>query len=93
TTREDVVGLQQWARVFGEGFAGLIVFVYWLTNPEHGCPAVGQLHTFRDRRYLLAGMPVDTYAAALRDRSRKWQTVSVPARPFRELVRPVTDFI
>lgn len=93
TTRQDVVGLQQWARVFGEGFAGLIVFVYWVTHPEHGHPEVGQSHTFRGRRYLLAATPVDAYAAALRDRSRKWQTVSVPARQFRDLVRPVTDFI
>lgn len=93
TTREDVVGLQQWSRVFGEGFAGLIVFVYWLTEPAHGRPEVGQPHSFGERQYLLAAMPVDAYAAAMTDRSRKWQTVSVPARAFRESVRSVTDFL
>ncbi len=93
TTRDDVVGLQQWARVFGAGFAGLLVFAYWLTAPEHGQPVPATVHDFRGRRYLLAAVPVDGYAASLRDRSRSWQTVSVPARPFRALLRPVLDFL
>ena len=37
TTREDVTGLVQWARVFGQGFAGLFVFASWLTQPKRPC--------------------------------------------------------
>ena len=93
TTREDVVGLQQWARVFGQGFAGLFVFAYWLTNPDHGRPFDGVEHAFADRHYVFGAMPVDDYAANLTDRSRSWQTVAVPAKRFREMIRPLGDFL
>jgi len=93
TTREDVLGLQQWARVFGQGFAGLFVFAYWLTAPQHGQPTPGVIHMHEGRTYLLVAVRVDDYACNLRDRSRRWQTVSVPARRFRELIRPISDFL
>jgi len=93
TTRDDVVGLQEWARVFGSSFGGLLAFAYWLTTPEHGQPCAGQPHVFRGRHYLLSGVPVEQYASNLRDRSRRWHTVSVPAKPFRAMLRPVTDFL
>lgn len=92
TTREDVVGLQQWARVFGDGFAGLFVFAYWVTDPENGWPEIGCVHRMDGRQYLLCAVPVDIYATHLRDRSRKWQTVSVAAKAFRELVQPASEF-
>ncbi len=93
TTREDVTGLQQWARVFGDGFSGLLVFAYWLTAPQHGQPCPATPHLFGGRHYLLSAVPVEQYASRLRDRSRRWGTVSVPARAFREMLQPIDGLL
>jgi hypothetical protein len=93
TTQEDIVGLQQWARVFGTGFAGLLVFAYWLIHPEHGLPFPGPVHAFGGREYLFGAITVEQYAAGLTSRSRRWQTVAVPARLFRQWIRPVAGFL
>ncbi|MCG3178078.1 MAG: hypothetical protein BIFFINMI_00401 [Phycisphaerae bacterium] len=92
TTREDIVGLSQWARVFGDSFAGLLVFVYWLTEPELGLPFAGLRHEFRGRTYVMGATTVAWYASQLRDRSRRWGTVSVPSKVFRGELKSVDRF-
>ncbi len=88
TTREDLESLAQWEEVFGSGFAGLLAFCYHLMRPE-AAEAFEVVHLFRGEYYALVGVYRDAYAAAARPRSRAWDTVSVPTRTFRELVRPI----
>ena len=91
TTREDLKSLAQWEEVFGSGFAGLLAFCYHLMRPE-AAEAFEVVHLFRGEYYALVGVYRDAYAAAARPRSRAWDTVSVPTRTFRELVRPIRAF-
>ncbi len=91
TTREDLKSLAQWEEVFGSGFAGLLAFCYHLMRPE-AAEGFEVVHLFRGEYYALVGVYRDAYAAAARPRSRAWDTVSVPTRTFRELVRPIRAF-
>jgi len=91
TTREDLESLAQWEEVFGSGFAGLLAFCYHLTRPE-AAETFEVVHLFRGEYYALVGVHRGAYAGAARPRSRAWNTVSVPTRTFRELVRPIRAF-
>ena len=91
TTREDLESLTQWEEVFGSGFAGLLAFCYHLTRPE-AAEGFEVVHLFRGEYYALVGVYRNAYADAARPRSRAWNTVSVPTRTFRELVRPIRAF-
>ncbi len=87
-TRDDIEGLSKWEAVFGEDFEPVFVFVYWII----GRPAVepsSDVHQFRGEYYALLLVSAREYAALARERSPKWNTVSVPVRDFRRLVRPM----
>jgi len=87
-TREDLEGLQRWEGVFGAGFDPVLVFVYWLV----GMPArepTSEIHVFRNLSYAFVWVSASDYAAHARQRSPKWDTVTVPRSAFRSLVSPV----
>ncbi|OPX22105.1 MAG: hypothetical protein B1H04_05515 [Planctomycetales bacterium 4484_123] len=82
-TREDVESLQEWQNIFGEGFRAVFVFAYWLQGPPSRAP-FEDVHFFRKRHYAFPAIALDEYVAAMRPRSARWQTVSIPARVFHE---------
>jgi hypothetical protein len=90
-TREDLGSLARWEGVFGSGFAGLLVFCYHLGCPE-AASGFEVVHLFRGEYFGLLGVYRERYAGACRPRSAAWDTVSVPAAPFREMARPVSAF-
>lgn len=90
-TQADLDGLRQWEEVFGAGFAGLLVFAYWL--PAHADPPPEVTHTYRAQRYVFAGIPLETYALHARIRSPKWGTVNLPVSEFARHVRPIRDWL
>jgi hypothetical protein len=90
-TQADLDGLQQWQEVFGEGFAALLVFAYRLDAEGEPPPEI--VHTFREARYVFAGVPVDDYRTEARVRSPKWGTVNLPVREFARHVRPIADWL
>jgi hypothetical protein len=87
-TCDDLEGLAQWQRVFGEGFEANLVFAYWLTGPDGQLPSA-HVHSFRNEHYSFLCIPLDDYRRHCRHRSSKWRTVSVPTAVFRELARPI----
>ncbi len=91
-TRDDLESLRRWEEVFGTGFAGLLVFCYHLAGPEEAA-RFEVVHLFRGEYYGLVGVYRGAYVDACRTRSRAWDTVYVPARTFRERMRPVTAFL
>lgn len=90
TTERDVADLMQWEQVFGEGFKAVLTFVYWIDPPLTPEPGMFE---FRDRWYLLMGIDLSEYRNAMRRRSVKWETVSLPAEEFRNLARPLESWL
>ena len=89
-TERDVDDLMQWEQVFGEGFKGVLAFVYWIEAPL--APETGMFE-HRDRWYLLMGVDLSEYRNHMRRRSAKWATVALPAEGFRQLARPIESWL
>jgi len=89
-TVDDLEGLAQWQRAFGDGFQAMLVFAYWLTA-AHARSPTSHVHRFRDEHYSFLCIPADQYREHSRGRSAKWNTVSMPARDFRKLAKPANS--
>jgi hypothetical protein len=93
STQEDIDSLERWADRFGPGYQGLLVFAYhiqpWVSLPDD----TEDLWTWRGRRYLFRAVPASDYRTSMRCRSQRWGTVTLTREVFRDLVRPLTDFI
>lgn len=90
TTENDVNDLMQWEQVFGEGYKGVLTFVYWIEAPLTPEPGMYQ---HRGRWYLMMGIDLAEYRSHMRRRSVKWETVSLPAEDFRSLARPIENWL
>ena len=89
-TERDVSDLLQWEQVFGDGFRGVLAFVYWIEPPL--TPDAGMFE-FRERWYLMMGVNLAEYRDHMRRRSAKWATVALPAEDFRALARPLNSWL
>lgn len=87
-TAEDLDALASWGSVFGEQFAPVLIFAYWLLSPDGRLPSLS-VHTFRGESYSFFWIPAAVYAAHARRRSDRWDTLSMPTAEFRRLARPV----
>jgi hypothetical protein len=87
-TQGDLDGLSRWRDVFGNNFAAMIVFAYWLTTPEEEA-VLRSHHVFRGQHYAFLAVDAIDYRAHARVRSARWNTLTMPARTFRELAQPV----
>lgn len=89
-TEQDVEDLGQWEQIFGEGFGGVLAFVYWIE-----CPMVVEagMFEFRQRWYLMMGVELAEYREHMRRRSEKWKTVCLKAEDFRSLARPIDAWL
>src|SRR6185503_12145856 len=77
STQEDIDGLQSWVELFGNGYQGLLVFLYHLQAQVEVPGDTADLWTWRGKRYLLRAVAIDDYRRHMRVRSPKWGTVSV----------------
>jgi hypothetical protein len=92
STQDDVDGLEQWTELFGPGYTALLVFAYHLL-PEAPLPEdADDLWTWRGKRYWLRAVPIEDYRAAMRVRSPRWRTVSLPRKSFERLAHPFHHF-
>lgn len=91
-TQGDIDGLTLWAKVFGEEFAPMFVFAYWLQGPPQSSP-FEDVHFFRESYYAFAAMKLDLYVSLAKPRSVKWKTVTIPSQIFADNYRPLTDFL
>ncbi len=87
-TRADLEGLMQWEEVFGEGFAAMFVFAYWLVGSDGRWP-MEFVHPYGGQYYAFLGVRAAEYRDNCRRRSSRWDTVAVAAPVFRKLSRPV----
>jgi hypothetical protein len=89
-TERDVADLIQWKQVFGDGFDAIFAFMYWIDTPLAPGPGMFQHH---ERWYMLMGIDLEEYRSHMRRRSPKWETVSLSAEDFRQLARPLENWL
>ena len=87
--RDDLEGLHRWQGVFGANFEPLLVFAYWLCGSIVREPS-SEIHVYRGAYYAFLGVSAADYARGARRRSPSWDTVTLPNRTFRELVRTLS---
>ena len=91
--RSDVDGLARWASRFGPGFQGVLAFVYQILPEVELMWGTPDLFRFRNRLYLVRGVAVADYRAAMRTRSPRWGTVHLTTAAFRTVVKPFSHFL
>lgn len=91
-TGEDIPSLLHWEQVFGSNFRSLLVFAYDLLDPA-ACGDFDETFDFRDRTYAFFGVWAADYAAEMKTRSPKWDTVDLPMARFRELRHPLSNLL
>ncbi len=91
-TADDIEGLTQWERVFGEGFTATFVFAYCLQGPPTHAP-LDDVHFFRRNHYCFAAVALADYARHARPRSARWGTLAMPAATFRRALRDVGELL
>lgn len=89
-TAEDLTSLARWEALFGRDFRAILVFAYLLPPTAAVSVDIPGAFRFRDRQYVFYGVWAQDYQAAMRQRSPKWETVWVPAAPYRQLRFPLT---
>lgn len=93
STRDDLVALEQWGRLFGPEYEGMLLFMYDVTAPEVCLDDQEDVWIWRERRYLLRAIPAEVYGMHMRVRSPRWNTVDLPGPLFRRLVQPFSYFV
>ncbi|MBC8378151.1 MAG: HYExAFE family protein [Planctomycetes bacterium] len=92
-TLEDVEALSYWQSFFQRekpGSRAFFVFVFRLEQID--VETDGQaVYDFENDRFLLLSVPLERYRACMKQRSPKWQTVTVSAEDFRRYAMPVRD--
>jgi hypothetical protein len=91
--RESVVSLVRWAANLGDGFCGVLAFVYDLPLDVELPAGTPDQFVFRGRIYLMRGVLVGAYRAHMRTRSPRWGTVDLATDDFRQLVKPMAHFL
>jgi hypothetical protein len=79
---DDVEGLLQWQKVFGEGHEAYFVFAYCIENIDVDFDGRG-VYELGARRYVFLAVRLDDYRKFMKLRSPKWRTVTLGAEDFR----------
>ncbi len=91
-TADDVRDLLEWQKVFGAGFAGAFVFLYWC-EAQPPDALFHEIYEYHERWYSVLGVLVDDYAPHTTRRSAKWNTVSIPSDVFARISRPLGQIL
>lgn len=91
STRDDLVSLARWERLFGAEFGGLFVFAYHVVGNVAPLPA-DALFEFGTRLYGFVGVRLADYATHARLISARWDTLSISTDHFRRLAAPLDVF-
>ena len=93
STAGDVDGLVRWSGRFGDGFQGILAFVYHVLPTVELPEGTPDLFRFGHRLYLARGVSVEDYRLHMKARSPRWSTVDLATADFRRIVRPFTSFL
>ncbi len=91
-TRDDVKCLRQWSGIFGDGFDAAFVFLFWC-DAQPPDALFHEVFAYNERWYAVLTVRLEDYVRHMRDRSAKWDTVSLPARAFDTVSRPLQTLL
>ena len=80
-TIDDVESLKTWDSLFGEGFRGVLVFLYWCPDASAHA-AFAERFEHDGRRYGVRAIGLADYTREMVVRSPRWRTVHLPAARF-----------
>jgi hypothetical protein len=86
--REDVTHLQAWSAMFGAEFQAAFVFLYACDRPPTS-DLFDEIFEYDGTWYAPRVVRVDQYAAAMRVRSPRWDTVDLDPQSFMDLGGPL----
>ncbi len=92
STRDDLVSLARWERLFGEQFGGLFVFAYNVVG-DRSPVECERLFRYRGGLYAFVGIRLRNYAACARPISPKWDTLAMSTVAFRRNASPIEHFL
>lgn len=87
-TQDDVDSLQHWAQLFGPGFEPAFVFLHWC-DVQPPDALFHEVFELAERWYIVQAVRLADYLPAMRTRSERWQTVSIPASHFQKVAQPL----
>lgn len=91
-TEDDVRDLQAWARLFGDGFEPMLVFLFWCESQPPDALFL-DVFSLSGRWYAVQSVALRDYEQHMRPRSKRWNTVSVPAKDFQHIARPLGEVL
>lgn len=91
-TRDDVESLSKWAEIFGDGFEPAFAFLFWC-DAQPPDALFHEVFAYGERWYAVLAVKLSDYTQHMRDRSAKWDTVSIPAKAFTELSGPLMELL
>ena len=89
---DDVEGLAQWQKVFGDGHEAYFVFAYGIENIDVDFDG-RELYQLGRRRYVFLAVNLDDYRKFMKLRSPKWRTVTLGAEDFRRCAIPLEQLL
>jgi len=91
-TAEDVDGLANWQKIFGAGHQAVFVFTYDVEKIDVDFDG-RDVFDFKASRYIFFCIKLDDYRRAMKRRSPKWQTVTLPADNFRQCAVEIGELL
>ncbi len=91
-TRDDVECLERWSGIFGDGFEPAFAFLFWCEVQPPDALFL-EVFEFGEKWYAVLGIRLSDYEPHARQRSVKWDTVSIPAADFRRHARPLKELL
>jgi len=81
-TMDDVSSLTNWQKVFGPTHTCIFVFSYKIEKADVDYDG-REIHRFQNNKYTFFAVKLSDYCKYMKQRSPKWQTVSLSAKDFR----------
>jgi hypothetical protein len=91
-TAEDIDGLGEWQRIFGENHKGVLFFAYRIEKVDVDYDG-RVVFEFDGDRYVFLAVTLDDYVKGMKRRSPSWQTVTLGAETFRKVAAAAEDLL
>ena len=91
-TEDDVADLRRWRRIFGAGFDAAFVFLFWC-DAQPADALFHEVFELSGRWYVVQAVMLSDYEKAMKPRSARWHTVSVPTDDFEKIAQPLASML